>query len=309
MSAFPQGLSRRFPDEVLIGINRRDPQFHDLYRVNIHTGESQLVAENDIGAAAILADREFRARLARVPTPDGGANILSLADSGEWTSTMTVGPEDDLTTFALYFEEAGRTLYMFDSRGRDTSALVAVDTETGETTEVASDSKADASGLIIQPVTGRPQSVSFEYDRVAWKVLDDSIAGDLERIAAEDAGEFQVLSRSRDDSRWIVCYRKDAGPETYYLYERYSGNMVYLFSDRPSLEEASLAPMHTAVIRSRDGLELVVYYTLPVGSSGATANLPAASLPAVLLVHGGPWGRDSWGFNPSISYLRTAATQ
>ena len=298
VSAYPSGLSRRFPDEVLIGINHRDPQCHDLYRVNIHTGESQLVTENDIGAAAILADREFRARLARVPTPDGGSNILALADSGEWTSTMTVGPEDDLTTFALYFEEDGRTLYMFDSRGRDTSALVAVDTETGETTELASDSSADASGLIVQPVTGRPQAVSFEHDRVAWNVLDDSIASDLERITAKNAGDFQVLSRSVDDRRWIVCYRKDAGPETYYLYERDSANMVYLFSDRPSLEGAPLAQMHTAAVRSRDGLDLIVYYTLPVGSASEDSDRPAEPLPAVLLVHGGPWARDSWGFNP-----------
>ena len=298
VSAFPSGLSRRFPDEVLIGINRRDPQFHDLYRVNIHTGESQLVAENDIGAAAILADREFRARLARVPTPDGGANILSLADSGEWTSTMTVGPEDDLTTFALYFEEDGRTLYMFDSRGRDTSALVAVDTTTWEATELAVDSRSDLSDVIAHPVTRRPQAVSFEYDRVTWKVIDDSIASDVERIAAEHAGGFQVLSRSLDDSRWIVCYRQDTGPTTYYLYERDSRNMIYLFSDRPSLESAFLAPMHTAVVRSRDGLDLVVYYTLPVGSTSESADRPDEPLPAVMLVHGGPWGRDSWGFNP-----------
>ena len=298
VSAFPSGLSRRFPDEVLIDINRRDPQYHDLYRVNILTGESRLVAENYFGATAILADKDFRPRLAHVPTPNGGSDILALTDSGEWTPTMTIGPEDGLTTFALYFEEDDRTLYMFDSRGRDTSALVAVDTETGETTEVASDSRADASGLITNPVTGRPQAVSFEYDRVAWKVLDDSIAGDLDRIAAGDAGEFQVLSRSLDDSRWMVCYRKDAGPETYYLYERDSANMVYLFADRPSLEGAPLAPMQTAVVSSRDGLDLIVYYTLPVAGESDAGTRPAEPLPAVLVVHGGPWARDKWGYNP-----------
>ena len=298
VSALPFGLSQRSPDDVLVGINRRDPQYHDLYRVNILTGDSQLVVENDFGAAQILTDQDLRPRLAHVPTPEGGANFLALTESGEWETAVTAGPEDDLTTHALHFEVEGRILYMLDSRGRDTSALVALDTDTWEATELAVDSRSDLSNVIAHPVTRRPQAVSFEYDRVTWKVIDDSIAGDLKRIAAVDGGEFDVLSRSLDDTRWIVRYGKDTGPRTYYLYERDSGNMVYLFPDRPSLEAATLAPMHAAVVRSRDGLDLVVYYTLPAGSTGAAAGLPVEPLPAVLLVHGGPWGRDSWGFNP-----------
>ena len=298
VSALPFGLSQRSPDDVLVGINRRDPQYHDLYRVNILTGDSQLVVENDFGAAQILTDQDLRPRLAHVPTPEGGANFLALTEFGEWETAVTAGPEDDLTTHALHFEVEGRILYMLDSRGRDTSALVALDTDTWEATELAVDSRSDLSNVIAHPVTRRPQAVSFEYDRVTWKVIDDSIAGDLKRIAAVDGGEFDVLSRSLDDTRWIVRFDKDTGPRTYYLYERDSGNMVYLFPDRPSLEAATLAPMHAAVVRSRDGLDLVVYYTLPAGSTGAAAGLPVEPLPAVLLVHGGPWGRDSWGFNP-----------
>ena len=156
VSAFPSDLSTRFPDEVLIAINSRDARYHDIYRVNVLTGDSHLVVENNFGAASILADHDFKPRLAHVSTPDGGANILALTESDEWTPTMMIGPEDDLTTSALYFEQEGRTLYMFDSRGRDTSALVAVDSETWETTELGSDSRADVSGIVSHPVTGRP---------------------------------------------------------------------------------------------------------------------------------------------------------
>ena len=297
VSAFPFGTSRRFPDEALVGVNLRDPQHHDLFRINVLSGDSRLVAENDIGAAHILVDHDLEPRLARISTPVGGSDWLALSESGEWESTMIIGPEDDMTTSALYFDPGGRTLYMFDSRGRDTSALMAVDTETGETTELGSDPRADVSGIIAHPVTSRPQAVSFEYDRLAWRVLDDSIAGDLERIAAPGNGDFDVASRSLDDRKWIVQYEKDDGPEAYYLYYRDSGNMDYLFSNRPSLETAPLTPMHTAVIKARDGLDLIVYYTLPVDSGEETSDRPAEPLPTVLLVHGGPWGRDSWGYS------------
>ena len=187
---------------------------------------------------------------------------------------------------------------MFDSRGRDTSALVSIDTETWETAELAIDSRADASDAIEHPETGLPQAVAFEYDRATWQVLDDSIAADLERIADEEKGEFDVSSRSLDDRRWIVCYERDDGPKTFYLYERDTGELEYLFSDRPDLEEAPLATMHSAIVGSRDGRDLVVYYSLPVDSTGAAADRPSEPLPSVLLVHGGPWGRDSWGYDP-----------
>ena len=296
--AIPQALSERYPDEVLIGINRRDPQLHDLYRVNILTGESRLVVENDFGAVHILSDRHLNPRLARVLTQEGGANILSVSESGEREVVMTIDREDDLTTSPLWFDAGGRTLYAFDSRGRDTSAFVSIDTETWETTELAVDPRADVSDTIEHPKTGLAQAVAFEYDRATWKILDDSIAADLDRIADDQKGEFEVRSRSLDDRRWIVRYERDDGPKTYYLYERDTGELEYLFSDRPELETASLTPMHSAIVGSRDGLDLVVYYTLPVSSTGAGADRPSEPMPVVLLVHGGPWARDSWGYHP-----------
>ena len=298
VNAIPQALSERYPDEVLIGINRRDPELHDVYRVNILTGESRLVVKNDFGAVDIMSDMDLNPRLARVLTPEGGANVLSVSELGEREVVMAIEREDDLTTSPLYFDAGGRTLYAFDSRGRDTAAFVSIDTETWETTELALDPRADVSDGIEHPRTGLPQAVAFEYDRVAWKVLDDSIADDLERIADDQKGEFDVPSRSLDDRRWVVRYERDDGPKSYYLYERDTGELEYLFSDRPDLESASLAPMHTAIVGSRDGLDLVVYYTLPVDSTGAAADRPSDPLPAVLLVHGGPWARDSWGYHP-----------
>jgi dipeptidyl aminopeptidase/acylaminoacyl peptidase len=307
VNALPPELSERYPDEILVPINRRDPQLHDFYRVNILTGESRLVVKNDFGAARMMADRNLNPRLARVVLPDGGASILTISESGEREVVMTVDPEDELTTFLQYFDAEGRTLYAVDSRGRDTSAFVSIDTETWETTELAIDPRADVYDTLEHPKTGRPQAVTFEYDRESWKVLDDSIAADLKRIADKEKGEFDVRSRSLDDRRWIVRYERDDGPKPYYLYERDTGELEYLFSDRPELETASLARMHSAVVESRDGLDLIVYYSLPVGSTDAGSDRPDEPLPAVLLVHGALGPGTPGGTTLYTSSWRTGA--
>ena len=298
VQAIPHGLSDRFPDEVLIAVNRRDPQYHDLYRVHILTGESGLVVENDVGASQILADHDFNPRLAVVIPPVGGAQILSRSGPGAWEPFMTIGPEDDVTTGPLHFDATGRFLYLRDSRGRDTAALVALDTETGAVETLASDARADASHAINHPATHRPQAVAFEYQRVTWTVLDESVAADFERLADGDRGEFRPISRSLDDRTWIVAYDRADGPQAYYRYDRESGSLEYLFSNRPELERTVLAPMQSAVVRSRDQFDIVAYYSLPVGSTTGGADRPSEPLPAVLYVHGGPWSRDSWGYDP-----------
>ncbi len=298
VQALPQPPSRFFPDEVLIGINRRDPRLSDLYRVNILTGEAQLVVSNEFGAVQFVSDARLTPRLAIVPTPQGGAHVLSPSESGRWEMAMAIEPEDEQTTHLLNFDVEGTTLYMFDSRGRDTSALVAVDSETGCVRELAADPRADAAGVMVDPMTGRPQAAAFAYDRIAWQILDDSIAADFERLASEKRGEFHVVSRTMDDRTWIVEYERDDGPRAYCLYTRETGEARYLFSDRPDLERTKLARMRTAIVKSRDGLDMVVYYTMPPGATDE-----AADLPTVLYVHGGPWARDIWGYNPVHQFL------
>ena len=141
-----QETSDKFPEEVLIRLNRRDPSVHDLYRVNILTGAAHLVARNDIGADRFVTDRNFNPRLAVVIPPDGGTRVLALSKSGRWEPFMTIGAEDSLTTQPLCFDADGHTLYLLDSRGRDTSALVAMDLEAETERELARHPRADAAG-------------------------------------------------------------------------------------------------------------------------------------------------------------------
>ena len=302
------GMSTKFPNELLVGINDRHPQLHDVYRVNLKTGERTLVQENQ-GVAAYVTDDDFRVRFAFTFTPDGGQVLLqpTIADQtgadAEWEEFMLVGSEDSLTTGPAGFDKTGQTLYVQDSRNRDTGALMAINLNSGETSLVAEDPRADVGDLLVHPTEKTIQAVGFTYARYEWKVLDDSIQSDLDYLATVEDGELMVTSRTLDDQLWTVAYLLDDGPLKFYLYDRPSQRAEFLFSSRDDLDQYQLAKMHAPIITSRDGLNLVSYLTLPVESDPDGEGRPNQPLPLVLDVHGGPWARDEWGFNPTHQWL------
>ncbi len=288
-----------FPDEMLIAVNNRVPQLHDTWRVNTRTGARTLVHENTEGFAGVIADSQYRVRGALRYRPDGGITaFLRPAGEGEWTRFAEWDQQDALTSSPMGFTRDGKTLYLLDSADRNTAALFSVDVSDPAMprTLVASSEKADLSGAVGDPRTGRPQAVSWEYARREWTILDPSIQKDWDYLSTVEDGEMNITSRSRADDKWVVNYVVDDGPVKYYLYDRAAGKATYLFSNRPALEGLKLAKMEPVIIPSRDGLELVSYLTKPVHG-------PANHLPMVLLVHGGPWARDSWGYNSLHQWL------
>ncbi len=294
------GVSPDHPDEILVGLNDRVPQLHDLHRVNLVTGERTLVLENE-GFLGFLADDNYQVRYSVRMNPDGTTDYLKYsASDGEWEPFVHVGPEDDLTTQPRGLNRAGDTLYMVDSRGRNTSALVAVDTATDEFTVLADDSgiesgSADAGSVFVDPRTGEPQAVAFTYARDEWVVLDDSISPDFAFLSEVASGDIDVVDRTLDDRIWIVAYTMDDGPIRYYRYDRGdTPQATFLFNSRSDLDGMPLTEMNSTVITSRDGLDMVAYYSLPPWHAEAGDD----PLPTVLLVHGGPWARDHWGYNP-----------
>jgi len=293
--------SHRKPGEILVQINDRDPQLHDVYRIDLATGERTRLIENP-GYLDFVADLDHRVRLAIRFEPDGGQSWWRRTDGG-WEEQLRVPSEDAITTGPAGFDASGGRLYMVDSRDRETAALVALDLESGEREVLFEDPKADTDDLLIHPTERTVQAAASTYTRREWKVLDNAIRGDLDYLATVADGELEVVDRSLDDRRWIVGYGLADHPFSYYLYDRDPKRATYLFSVRPALEEATLAPMHAVVIPSRDGLELVSYLTLPVESDPDGDGRPAAAVPMVLMVHGGPWGRDSWGYDPWHQWL------
>lgn len=291
-----EGVSDKFPSEIIVGLNDRDPQYHDLYRINIETGKRELIQKNT-EFAGFVTDDDFRVRFASKMTPDGSMQYFEPDGAEGWKEFLEVGPDDTLTTSTAGFDKSGKKLYLIDSRDRNTSALAQIDLESGKETILASHDKADVDGLIVHPTEKNIQAVSFEYERSEWQILDPAIADDLAYLETVAEGELQVASRTLDDKLWIVAYVMDDGPIRYYLYDRPNKKADFLFTNREALEDQPLRKMHPVVIKSRDGLDLVSYLTLPAAADPRNSGRPDEPLPMVLLVHGGPWSRDGWGYD------------
>jgi dipeptidyl aminopeptidase/acylaminoacyl peptidase len=154
----------------------------------------------------------------------------------------------------------------------------------------------EAGGALFQPVTRKLQAVAFARHRTEWELLDESVRPDFEALREVEAGDLWIASRTNDDACWIAAYVRDAGSTRYYLYNRAAREATFLFSARPEIDACALAPMQPVDIAARDGLVLPSYLTLPLG-------VEARGLPLVLDVHGGPWARDSWGYDPHAQWF------
>ncbi|TYT26652.1 S9 family peptidase [Luteimonas viscosa] len=297
------GVSDRHPGTILVGMNDRDPKWHDVYRVDLASGERSLVERNDQEISGYVADADYRLRFASRARPDGGEDLLRR--TGEtWEKYDEIPFEDGLTTGYAGLSKDGATLYMRDSRERNTVALFAVDTETGDRSLLHEDARADIGYSLADPKTGKVQAVSVNYLREAWTVLDDGIKADLDRLAAIGPGEASINTRTLDDSTWIVAYSAAESPVEYYRYDRGDdGKLTRLFSGRPALEGKPLVPMWPLELKSRDGKTLVSYLTLPPHADADKDGKADAPVPMVLLVHGGPWARDAYGYSSYDQWL------
>ncbi|TWU24717.1 alpha/beta hydrolase family protein [Bythopirellula polymerisocia] len=303
-----QDVSQKFPTEILVGLNDRIPQLHDIYRVNILTGDRELVQQNE-GVAAYVTDDDFDVRFAFNYTPEGGTVLMkpkvagNTGEGAEWEEFIATGPEDAMNTGPAGFDKSGNVLYLQDSRDRDTGALFAINLESGDKKLVAEDPRADVGSMIVHPTEKTIQAVSFNYTRDEWKILDEAIRADLNYLETVEDGEVIMTSRTLDDKYWTVAFMLDDGPIKFYLYDRANKKARFLFNSRDDLDRYQFSKMHTPVIKSRDGMNLVSYLTLPPGSDPDGDGVPDKPLPLVLDVHGGPWARDEWGFNSSHQWL------
>lgn len=295
VKAQPVDLDPEFPDEVLVGLNLADRQKFDVYRINLNSGAVEFDTDNPGNVVSWTADATFQVRAATAATPDGGSELLFRETVDKpWETVRHWGPDDE--GGAVSFSADGKTLYIIGSHDANAQRLIALDLATREETVMAEDEQYDVGGILMHPTTRVIQAVSFYKDKVQWQVLDQSIAPDFEAITQVREGEFGVTNRTLADDTWLVAYTTDDGPVYYYSYDRESKSSTLLFSNQPELEELSLASMQPISYEARDGLTIHGYLTTPVG-------LEAKNLPTVLLVHGGPWARDNWGYSPIVQWL------
>lgn len=302
VSAQVQEVSHRHPDAILVGLNDRNPQLHDIYRIDLGTGERTLVFRNE-GYIAVGTDDDLRVRTATAFQPDFRMRIDRVGPENKIEPFLTIPAEDTTTTGALGFDKTGRFVYLLDSRGRDKTALTRVGIDNGASETLAEGKDADISALLGHPTEKTILAVAENYTRTRWRVLDDSVRADFDALAKVSDGDFSVVSQTLDNQTWLVAYTEDDGPIRYYRYDRPTKKAALLLTSRPALESLPLAKLHPVVLKARDGLDLVAYLTLPVGSDGDNNARPDKPLPLILLVHGGPWSRDQWGFNAFHQWL------
>jgi len=288
-------LEPKFPDQALVALNLNNPQKFDVYRINLTNGAVDFDTDNPGNIISWTADADFQVRAAIASTPDGGYDLLLRETTDkQWDVLRHWGLEEQGNSVS--FSADGKTLYIEGSHDANAQRLLAVDLDTREETAIAQDEQYDVMGIVIQPVTRVIQAVSFYKDKQEWQVIDESIAADFEAITKVRSGEFSLISRDLEDKNWLLAYNTDDGPVYYYTYNRESKTSTFLFSNQPKLEGLQLASMQPISYEARDGLTIHGYLTTPV-------EIPSQNLPTVLLVHGGPWVRDTWGLDPEAQWL------
>jgi dipeptidyl aminopeptidase/acylaminoacyl peptidase len=287
------------PGELLVGLNRDDPRLHDAYRLELASGRLELVERNPgFGwPQSWIADRRLRLRAGIRPRDDGGLDVVVRDDdAAPWRTVLSVDADEALTTGAVGFDAEGLHLHVITPAGADTARLLEVDAVSGAVRELASDPAVDVEHVRRHPVTREAQWVTLHRDRLRYLTVEPRWEPDLQALREMGAGDPYLVGNDDADAWWLVRLEAADRPARYVLYDRRRRCVRPLWSTRPALEGRLLAPVAPVALRARDGLRLQGYLTRPPEGSGPP-------YPTVLRVHGGPWDRDRWAFDPEVQWL------
>jgi dipeptidyl aminopeptidase/acylaminoacyl peptidase len=291
-------VPRDLPGRVLVALNRRDPSAFDAYWLDLASGTLTLAAANPGRFGTFYADRRHRVRVADAQGPGGETEIHARRDDRSRWRLVASYPAGE-TVQVLRVHPDGDHLFLLSDHGSTQFArLVSLDLRTGRERVVAEDPlhAADASEVLFGERADSVLWVGFDADTVRLYPRTAALARDLARIRALHDGTPAVSSMTRDERRWVVSFNSPTDPFATYLYDRTTGRGEFLFRPRPWLDPAELAPMAPVSFPARDSLTIHGYLTTPKG-------VEPHRLPMVLLVHGGPWARDEWGYQPEVQFL------
>ena len=291
-------VPREMPGRILIGMNKRSPSTFDAYWLDLANGDTTMAAQNPGRILGYLLDTDNRLRAAAGSNEQGGTDIYARATDGtEWKRVASYPATENVAPLRVHPD--GRRLYMSSNHGdTDLAQLVLLDLETGATTSVESDpeKEVDFGSAFFSEITDSLLATVYVADTVRIYPKSERFARDVANIKRLHDGTPGITSMTRDEMKYIVTFDSPTDPGATYLYDRSTGRARFLFRPRPWLVSRQLAPMRPISYQSADGLTIHGYLTAPVG-------VPTRNLPLVLVVHGGPWARDTWGYDPEAQLL------
>ena len=283
-------------EHILIGMNKRNPQIFDVYRMNVNSGELQMVAENPGNVAGWITDNEGVVRMASTTDGVNTSLLYRATEKDPFKVVLTTSFKDSLEP--MFFDFNNKYVYVSSNLERDKSAVFKWDPETGETLEMLYEHpEVDVSSLLRSKKRKLITGTSYLTDRVHYEFFDEQ-REQLQRTLEEKLPGYQVAvaDMSKDETKVLVRTYSDRSLGAYYFFDRESGDFTKLVDVSPWLDESEMASMKPVQYTSRDGLTIRGYLTVPAGAE-------AENLPVVVNPHGGPWARDAWGFNPEVQFL------
>ena len=290
--------------QIFLAMFNFDTNLYDLYLVNYVMGTSRLVLKNPGSVTGYIFDRNGNLRALSMADSEAGKQIWLKKSIGlggttfinsEWNMILSWDYENADSSGIYGFMQDGKRLLYIDSSAKNTSALYTYDTETGQKTEIFNDPDYDISGTWTDLDLDEVTAVNVYSQKLEWHILDESFSSDYEALSAI-GDTFDIIDSNADDHYWIVAYLSDVKEEDYYLYDMETQQASFLFNAQPDLEQYDFVPLQPISFAASDGLEIEGYATFPVGED-------KGNLPTVVLVHGGPWARDTWEYNPEVQLL------
>jgi dipeptidyl aminopeptidase/acylaminoacyl peptidase len=304
--------SPKFPDEVLFGMNDKAPGELNYYRANARTGEIKPVA----AAAPYFAkffDNDFKERVAIALDPKDLARVIfTRAGDGGWHESNRVLPEDAEALTANHINDLGGAVITadggkflgFSSQGLDTTAWVSFDLASGKREIIGLDKRVDVKRALVDPATLKPQAYMRDFTSAEWVAVDPKLSKDFDTLRAQNLGEIEIESRTRDDGTWIVSFMRPDYPVRYMLYDRASGKLVKMGISTPQLAALKLSGMYPLVTKSSDGFDLVSYIAYPSWVKLDAKGIPASPQRVITFIHGGPSDeRAQFGFAPLLQWM------
>ncbi len=291
-------VPHRTPGRILIGLNRRTPAAFDAYWLDLATGKLDLAVENPGRHGGYLIDKAGQIRVAVQSTPTGANEILVRDnDRAPWRTLASYPPTEEVTPLRLTPD--GKQLYVESNAGTaNLSRLLLVDLATGRETVIETDPKneVDFGNAVFSEVTDSLIATTYNSDTIRVYPRNAKMRQMLADVRKLHDGAPAITSSTTDENKFIISFNSPTDPGATYLYDAKTRQSKFLFRPRPWLKPTELATVKPVSFAARDGLRLYGYLTTPRG-------VEAKNLPMVLLVHGGPWARDSYGYQAEAQLL------